>query len=112
MSRGTAMSNKVEINNETLAFEVIRECAGEGNFAAASHTVKFMRQQYFRPTVADRESRESWDLAGGLDTQARARQMAKDILRTHRPVGIDDVTDREIRRRFDIRLPMYEALNA
>jgi trimethylamine--corrinoid protein Co-methyltransferase len=100
----------IEINNETLAFEVIRECAGEGNFAAASHTVKFMRQQYFRPTVADRESRETWELAGSLDTRARARQKAKDILRTHRPVGIDDVTDREIRRRFNIRLPIDEAL--
>jgi hypothetical protein len=36
--------------------------------------------------------------------------MAKEILRTHRPVGIGDVTDREIRRRFDIRLPACDAV--
>ena len=99
----------IEINNETLAFEVIRECARAGNFVAAPHTVKFMRQQYFRPTVADRQSRESWALAGGPDARERARRMAKEILRTHRPVGIGDVTDREIRRRFDIRLPACDA---
>jgi trimethylamine:corrinoid methyltransferase-like protein len=67
--------------------------------------VRFMRQEYFRPSVADRQNREAWEAAGAPDGRERARRLAKRILETHRPVAIDPAVDGEIRKRFTI-LPL------
>jgi trimethylamine--corrinoid protein Co-methyltransferase len=61
-----------------------------------------MRQEYFRPAVADRRNREAWEAAGALDGRERARNMVKKILETHRPAAIDPEIDGEIRKRFTI----------
>jgi trimethylamine--corrinoid protein Co-methyltransferase len=94
----------IQVNEETLGFEAILEAGPSGNYLSSTHTIKFMRQEYFQPMLADRQTREAWENAGSLDGRARARQCAKEILRTHSPKGIDGKTDQAIRRRFDIRL--------
>jgi trimethylamine--corrinoid protein Co-methyltransferase len=63
-----------------------------------------MRQEYFRPSLADRQNREVWEKSGSLDGRVRARIKAREILKTHSPKRLDSNIDREIRKRFDIRL--------
>jgi len=94
----------IQVDDDTLAFEVIREVGPAGNFLASMHTVKFMRQEYFPQTLADRQSREAWEASGALDGRERARQKAKEILRTHAPAELSKEVDQAIRKRFDIRL--------
>jgi trimethylamine--corrinoid protein Co-methyltransferase len=94
----------IQVDDETLAFEAIREAGPSGNYLSSLHTVKFMRQEYFPQTLADRQTREAWEESGALDGRTRARQRAKEILRAHSPKGIDRKIDREIRQAFDIRL--------
>jgi trimethylamine--corrinoid protein Co-methyltransferase len=93
----------IQIDDETLAFEAIREAGPSGNFLSSMHTVKYMRQEYFRQTLADRHAREAWEKQGALDTRERARRRAKEILKSHVPKALDPSIDRDIRRRFDIR---------
>jgi len=102
----------MEVNEETLAFEAIRECALSGNFAASTHTVKFMRSEFFQVRVTNRQSRQAWAEDGCLDARERARKTAQEILRSHRPQCLDQVTDSAVRRRFDIRLPACDAVIA
>jgi trimethylamine--corrinoid protein Co-methyltransferase len=92
----------IQVDEETLAFEAIHEAGPFGNFLSSMHTVKFMRQEYFRQTIADRKSREAWEKSGALDSRERARRKAKEILETHKPKGIEPNIDGEIRKRFHI----------
>ncbi len=93
----------IQVDEETLGFEAICETGPSGNYLSSMHTVKFMRQEYFPQALADRQTREAWEKFGALDGRTRARQRAKEILRTHSPKGIDEKVDQEIRKRFDIR---------
>jgi len=92
----------IRIDEETLGLDAIREAGPGGNYLSSPHTVKFMRQEYFRPAVADRRNREAWEAAGALDGRQRARSQVKRILETHRPAAIDPAIDGEIRKRFTI----------
>ncbi len=92
----------VDINEETLGFDAIREVGPSGNFLSSMHTVKFMRQEYFRQTLGDRQGREAWEKSGALDGRERARRKAREILKSHIPKGIDPKIDQEIRKRFNI----------
>ncbi len=94
----------IQVDEETLGFEAIQEVGPSGNYLSSMHTVKFMRQEYFRQTLADRQTREAWEKSGALDGRTRARQKAREILRTHSTKGIDHKIDQEIRKRFDIRI--------
>lgn len=92
----------IEIDEETLGFEALREVGPSGNFLSSVHTVQFMRREYFRQTLGDRNTREAWEQSGSPDARERARKKAREILKTHSPKGIDPKIDKEIRRRFDI----------
>ncbi len=92
----------IRIDEETLGLDAIREAGPGGNYLSSPHTVRFMRQEYFRPSVADRQNREAWEAAGAPDGRERARRIAKKILESHRPTEIDPVVDGEIRKRFTI----------
>ena len=92
----------IRIDEETLGLDAIHEAGPGGNYLSSAHTVRFMRQEYFRPSVADRRNREAWEAAGAPDGRERARRLAKRILETHRPAGIDPAVDGEIRKRFTI----------
>ena len=98
----------IQVDDETLGLEPLREVGPSGNFLSSMHTVKFMRQEYFRQRVGDRQAREAWEKQGALDGRERARQKAKEILKTHVPKPLDPKTDRAIRERFDIRLQERE----
>ena len=78
----------IEVNEDTLALEVIDKVGPGGNFLAEPHTVAHMRSEFFFPKVSDRSSREKWLAEGGKDARQRARETAINILATHRPLAI------------------------
>jgi len=80
----------IEVNEDTLAFEVIRKVGAGGNFLSEHHTVKHMRSEFFYPKVADRRSRARWEAAGATNARERARSMAKEILAGHQTPPIPD----------------------
>ena len=92
----------IQVDEETLGFEAIREVGPSGNFLSSMHTVKFMRQEYFRQSLGDRQSRDAWEKSGSPDTRERARRKAREILQSHLPKEIDPRIDQEIRKRFNI----------
>jgi trimethylamine--corrinoid protein Co-methyltransferase len=93
----------IQIDDDTLALEAIREAGPSGNFLSSLHTVTYMRQEYFKQTLADRQTREAWEEQGALGTRERARRRAREILKNHVPTALDASVDRDIRTRFDIR---------
>jgi trimethylamine--corrinoid protein Co-methyltransferase len=75
----------IQVNDETLAFDVIKEIGPGGNFVASKHTRAFMRREHYEPTLSNREFRQRWEKLGSKDTSVRAREIAAEILeRPHR----------------------------
>jgi trimethylamine--corrinoid protein Co-methyltransferase len=100
------MVRGIEVNDETLSVDLIDEvCRGPGHYLGTQQSLDLMTTEYYYPHTGDRQRRDDWDAAGGLDMRDRARLRAQEILDTHRPQRIDPAVDAAIRQQFDILLP-------
>ncbi|MCK8827272.1 trimethylamine methyltransferase family protein [Natroniella acetigena] len=90
----------IEVTEETIAADVIDRVGPSGNFLVEEHTRKHMRSEFFQPKVSDRQPREGWEADGAKPTRQRAIEMAKEILNSHQPLGIEKKIDDEIRNEF------------
>ena len=80
----------IEVNDQTLALDTIREIGPGGHFVAARHTRKFMKKEHYRPTLSDRDQRKDWELNGSLDTLRRATAVVEEILGEDEPSMLED----------------------
>ncbi|MEA1964809.1 MAG: trimethylamine methyltransferase family protein [Candidatus Aerophobetes bacterium] len=87
----------IEVNEDTLALDLIDKVGPGGNFLAEEHTVSHMRSEFFFPRVSDRSQREKWLSEGGKDARERAREIAKDILAEHKPLPLPSDVDKKIK---------------
>jgi trimethylamine--corrinoid protein Co-methyltransferase len=85
----------IEVNEKTLAFDVIKQAGPGGHFVSSRHTRRFMRKEFFHPSLSDREDRERWNESGAKDTWARATQKVREILNGPPEAVIpDDIRER------------------
>jgi len=73
----------ITVNDETLAFDLIKQVGPGGNFITAKHTRHFMRDEHYQPSLSDRDSREEWEARGGKTTWERAAEGMKEIIANH-----------------------------
>lgn len=93
----------VEVNEETLGFEAIREAVtGEGHFLGGNHTMKAMERDYYYPEIANRDSPAVWNESGTPDAWSVAKEKAVEILSSHRPDYIGKNVEDKIRGKFNI----------
>ena len=78
----------VEVNEETLALEVIKAVGPAGNYLGQKHTLKHMRKEISTTKLIDRKSYEAWEKEGRMDIVQRANKEAKRILAAHKPEGL------------------------
>ena len=74
--------HKLEINEETLALDLIHEIGPDGNFLEAEHTLKHVREDW-RPTLLDRLDYTRWTDQGSRTLQERANEKVKEIIANH-----------------------------
>lgn len=91
----------IEVNDETIALDVILDVGAGGDFLGQEHTVKYMRTEFAPSTVSDREHRETWEAAGSKDSFTRAHEIALKILANHEPMAVDPNVNSQIRKRFN-----------
>jgi len=70
----------IEVNEDTLAFDLIRKVGPGGNFIASRHTRKYMQKEHYIPQLGDREKRERWEMNGAKTTSERAHEVVEQIL--------------------------------
>jgi trimethylamine--corrinoid protein Co-methyltransferase len=75
---------EVEVNEETLALDVIEKIGPDGNFMAAAHTRRHYREDWY-PQLFERRNYESWKKAGEKTMRQRAQEKALEILVQHKP---------------------------
>jgi len=73
----------IEVNDDTLAFDLIKQAGPGGSFITAKHTRRFMRSEHYQPSLSDRDSREEWEASGSKTTWERAAQRVKEIIDNH-----------------------------
>ncbi len=75
----------IEVNDETLAYEAIKEVGPGGNFLQSEHTVEFFRDELYFPTLIERRDFEAWEQDGSLTMEQRAVKNVQQILESHAP---------------------------
>ena len=100
----TRVLEGIKVNDDTLAFDVIREVGPGGMFLTQEHTRKYARSsEFYVPNGLNRRSPGSDDQAA--DLRQHARRVARQFLDREEPSSIPPDVDDEVRKRFDIRLP-------
>jgi trimethylamine--corrinoid protein Co-methyltransferase len=94
----------IEICDETLAVDVIHDCAIDpGHFLGNPHTLGVMNTEFIYPNLMDRERTDTWENAGKTDLMTRARARSDAILDSHFPNYFGE-SDAKVREEFPIIL--------
>jgi len=86
----------IEVNDETLAVDVIDKAGPGGHYLGEKHTLKHFRERWM-PRL-DVDSLETWEKKGIKSLGELAHQKVKEILATHKPTPLPEDVDREISR--------------
>jgi trimethylamine--corrinoid protein Co-methyltransferase len=70
----------IRVDDETLAYDLIKQVGPGGNFVTAKHTRRFMRKEHYQPELSDRSNREEWEAAGSKAAWQRAAVVVQEIL--------------------------------
>jgi trimethylamine:corrinoid methyltransferase-like protein len=90
------MMEGIAVNEETLAFDAIKEVGPGGTFLTHGHTRRHLRELWMN-SLLDRRPVSVWEeKRDNASDWARARALS--ILDAHRPDPLDPALDRELRR--------------
>ncbi|MBA7473045.1 Glycine betaine methyltransferase [subsurface metagenome] len=87
----------MEVNKETIAFEVIRRVGVGGHFLEDEHTLRHFKEELWFPSLFDRNSWELWKGKEGNSILERAAKKKEEILNEHKIEPLD----RDIANRID-----------
>ena len=96
-----------EVNRETLAREAIREVGPGGHFFGSPHTMARYEDAFYAPLLSNWSNHESWLEAGSVNTEQRANQIWKQLLKEYQQPEIDPAIDEALqdyvaRRKLEI----------
>jgi len=97
----------IEVNDETLSVETIRDVClnGPGHYLGHPQTLGLMQRDYVYPAIGNRLSPKEWAEVGKPDILKVAIKRKNDLLATHFPRHVSDAVDDQIRERHTIMLP-------
>jgi trimethylamine--corrinoid protein Co-methyltransferase len=70
----------VEVNDDTLAYDVIKEVGPQGEFITHDHTLKYFRDEFYMPFLSDRKNAPQWEEEGEVSVEQRANEKWKKML--------------------------------
>jgi trimethylamine--corrinoid protein Co-methyltransferase len=85
----------IEVNDETLALEMIRSVGPRANYLMEAHTLKHMRRIPFSDLIMETSKRERTGATAEIET---ARERARWIIDNHRPDPLDGAAQVEMDR--------------
>ena len=70
----------LEVNEDTLALDAVREVGPGGHFFGAAHTLTRYESAFYSPLLSDWRNFETWEEDGSRSATERAHLLYKDIL--------------------------------
>jgi trimethylamine--corrinoid protein Co-methyltransferase len=92
----------IEVNEETLAVDVIHDVGPNGHYMGEEHTRHHHETEFWRPNLHDRRNYEEWDGLGRKTMKDRTIARVHDILATHQPSPIRSETERVIQQVLEV----------
>jgi trimethylamine--corrinoid protein Co-methyltransferase len=86
----------IEVNEDTLAVDVIQSVGPNGHYLREQHTRKHFKSELWYPKLCDRHNFEDWEMMGRTTMRDRVISRVQDILATHQPSPIKPETEQAI----------------
>lgn len=87
----------IQVDDDTLAVEAIREAGHGESFLGLKHTRKHFPSEHLLPELMNRLPIEEWRGKGGKTLKEKAKEKALDILKNHYVKPFDEDVGKEIR---------------
>jgi len=94
--RALRLARGIEVNEDTLAVDVIKEVGSAGHYLDKEHTAQHYRKEHLRPRLLRRDARETWENKGSKTAFDLARERVREILAKHQPRPLDEAIEREL----------------
>jgi len=94
----------LEVNDDTLGLDAIREVGPGGHFFGCAHTQARYQNAFFAPMISDWRNYETWDEAGRPDAAKKANEIYKAIVADYEEPPIDPAIREELRAFVDRRI--------
>jgi len=88
----------IDVNDATLALDVIDRVGPSGHFLGQRHTMQFLEREQFIPSLSDRLTRANWEQAGSKDVAEQAHERVEEILAQHTVDPLDSKVEAELER--------------
>jgi len=85
----------MEVNEETLAVDLIKKMGPKGSYITEMHTLKHMRKNYI-PELSNRMAWDNWQKAGATSMAQRANEKARSLLEKEHPEYVDEKLKAEL----------------
>jgi trimethylamine---corrinoid protein Co-methyltransferase len=79
-----------EVNEETIALDVIKQVGIGGSYLTHPHTSRNFRKEFYLSDLMERMSWESWNKQKIRGFEAKAKERARHILETHHPQPLSE----------------------
>jgi len=90
------LAEGIEVNDETLALDLIHSIGPGGHYLTEKHTLKHFKEHVI-PEISNRKPYDTWKREGAKSVIDVAREKTKEILRTHLPAPLDEDVQKEIK---------------
>ncbi len=98
-----ALLKGVDLSENGMAMDAIREVGPDSHFLGAAHTQANFEKAFYRSNVADNNSFEQWREDGELDAARRANRIWKETLANYEPPPLDEAIDDALKAFMDRR---------
>ncbi len=85
-----------EITAEKLAMEAIHQVGPGGEYLTHPHTFKHFRQEFYAPTLEERNNFDVWTKKGNLTMEQRANAKFKELLKNYEAPEMDASIRKEL----------------
>ncbi len=86
----------LEVNEDTLGLDAIREVGPGGHFFGTAHTLARFEHAFYPPLISDWRNFESWEEAGAPITLEHAGRLAAQLLAEYEPPPLDPAIGDEL----------------
>lgn len=86
----------IQVDDETLALDLIDQVGPGGAFITATHTLRHFRRELQTPDLLNRQNREAWETAGSSDLRYHARSKARHLLAEHQAQPLADAVSAQL----------------
>jgi trimethylamine--corrinoid protein Co-methyltransferase len=90
------LGHGIEVNDKTLAIDLIKKVGYEGNYLTEDHTAENFRSELFIPSLYSREPFETWKKEGEPLVMDHARERTKKILAEHEPYKVEKEIEKDL----------------